>query len=359
MSSLSVFPLLHPPVSVLPILSSQSATMPPTYFPESRTMASPYPENPFVTPLTSRSSSIMKSQNQEKTTYKTKKRAKQVRRYLNHELRSSYTSLILVVCFFTSGLVDSVSFDVFSCFVGMQTGNTVFAALGLSGQPVSTHRQQYYKSLVSIGSFILGTLSFNFLHRFPQLSVQPIRRRRAVFITSFAIQTLLILIAATLVDLGIVSNRPAVSGSFSSGSAPIDTRTNYLDLLPISLLAFQAAGQVCLSRVLEVNELPTIVLSTLYHDFTADLYRVAEAWQASGGSIRGVFCEGQRRQGRRAASVVALFLGGIVGGEMFKSAAGMSGSLFFAAGIKGCVCVVWAMWKGEEVEEDLDGKFSR
>lgn len=291
-------------------------------------------------------------ESREKPTQKTKRIVKRAHRYFDQELRSPYTSLILIVCFFTSGLIDSVAFNVFSCFVGMQTGNTVFAALGLSGQPLSTHRQQYYKSLVSIASFMLGTLAFNFLHRFPRLSKQPTRRRRSVFIASFALQTLLILIAATLTNLNLVSNRPAVSGSFSSGSAAtIDTRTNYLDLLPISLLAFEAAGQVCLSRVLEVNELPTIVLSTLYHDFTADLYGIAAAWRESGGDVRGFLFQGQRRQGRRAASMIALFLGGIVGGEMFKSRAGMSGSLFFAAGIKGGVCLVWAVWRGEEVGE--------
>jgi uncharacterized membrane protein YoaK (UPF0700 family) len=320
--------------------------MPSAYSSSSRDRASPYPSNPFITPFTSRDPSFMEDQTQEKhlTT--------RTRRYFNHELHSPYTSLILIICFFTSGLVDSVAFNVFSCFVGMQTGNTVFAALGLSGQPVSTHYQQYYKSLVSIGSFMLGTLFFNFLHRFPDLSLSPTRRRRSVFIISFVVQTILILVAAALTTTDLVSTRPAISGSFSSGSgsATIPMQTNYLDLLPISLLAFEAAGQVCLSRVLEVNELPTIVLSTLYHDFTADLYGIRAGWRESGGSLRGFFLRGQRRQGRRLASIVALFLGGIVGGEMFKSQAGMSGSLFFAAGVKGGICLAWAVWKGERIE---------
>lgn len=203
---------------------------------------------------------------------------------------------------------------------------------------------------------MLGTLFFNFLHRYPRLSQIPTSRRRSVFIVSFTIQTLLIIVAAILVNLGVVSSRAAVSGSFSSGShttATVDTSTNFADLAPIALLAFEAAGQVCLSRVLEVNELPTIVLSTLYHDFTADLYGIAEAWRKS-GSIHAFFLEGQRKQGRRAASILALFLGGIVGGEMFKSRAGMSGSLFFAAGIKGAICVAWVLWKSEDPENYYD-----
>ena len=165
------------------------------------------------------------------------------------------------------------------------------------------------------------------MHRYPRLSQQPKSRHRSTFILSFFVQALLVLIAAILANRGLVSNRPAVSGSFSSGSqrsATINTSTNYADLAPIALLAFEAAGQVCLSRVLEAIELPTTVLSTLYHDFTADLYGIAEAWRTS-GSIHNFFLEGQRRQARRAASILALFIGGIVGGEMFKSKAGMSG----------------------------------
>jgi hypothetical protein len=200
---------------------------------------------------------------------------------------------------------------------------------------------------------MLGSIFFNFLHRYPKLSQPSTSRRRSVFIVSFVIQTLLIIAAAILVNLGVVSNRPAVSGSFSSGShktATLDTTTNFVDIAPIALLAFEAAGQVCLSRVLELNELPTIVLSTLYHDITADLYGIPHAWRKS-GSIQNFFLGRPRRQGRRTTSIIALFVGGIVGGEMFKSRPGMSGSLFFAAGVKGAICVAFALWKGE-AEED-------
>ena len=330
--------------------------MPSAYSHESRNNSSPYPENPFLTPQSSRHSSILLSR--EKITYTTKQKAKKVHSYFNHELRSPFTSIILIICFFTSGLIDSVAFNVFSCFVGMQTGNTVFAALGISGQPLSTHRQQYFKSLISIAAFMLGTPFFNAIHRYPKPSQHSTSRRRAVFVASFAIQTILITVAAVLANQGVVSNRPAVVGSFSSGSdsgssTDNSPHTNFLDLIPIALLAFQASGQVCLTRVLEANELPTIVLSTLYHDFTADLLGIAAAWQQS-GSIRGFFLDGQRRQGRRAASIVALFLGGIVGGEMFKGSAGMSGGLLLAAGIKGAVCVAWVVWRGDDPEDSDD-----
>lgn len=48
------------------------------------------------------------------------------RRALDHhfssEVSKSYTNWILVSLFFTSGLIDSVAFNSWSCFVSMQTG---------------------------------------------------------------------------------------------------------------------------------------------------------------------------------------------------------------------------------------------
>lgn len=45
------------------------------------------------------------------------------------------------------------------------TGNTVFAALGLSGQPRNVHPDAYMKSVTSIGAFCVGTLFFSAYHR--------------------------------------------------------------------------------------------------------------------------------------------------------------------------------------------------
>lgn len=42
--------------------------------------------------------------------------------FLNDELDGAHTSIYLLVSFFTSGLIDSVVFNAWSCFVGMQTG---------------------------------------------------------------------------------------------------------------------------------------------------------------------------------------------------------------------------------------------
>ena len=137
---------------------------------------------------------------------------------------------------------------------------------------------------------------------------------------------------------------PFIAGRFSSGTKGTEYGPpNYLDLVPVAVLAFEAAGQVCLSRVLSLIELPTIVLSTLYHDFTADLYGTREAWRKR-TSIKDFFLNQWRRQEKRLMSIIALFLGAIIGGEMYKSPAGMAGALWFAAGLKGVICVMFLVW---------------
>ena len=168
---------------------------------------------------------------------------------------------------------------------------------------------------------------------------------------SFIIQTVLIPIAALMVSIDLVSNQPFVAGEFSSGTMGQEFGPpHYLDLCPVAILAFQAAGQVCLSRVLSLIELPTIVLSTLYHDFTADLFGIHDAWR-KGLSLLDFILVQWRRQEKRLASIVALFVGGLVGGEMYKSAAGMSGALWMAAWLKGAISLTFLAWKKDDLED--------
>jgi hypothetical protein len=181
------------------------------------------------------------------------------------------------------------------------------------------------------------------------MSEQATSRRRGIFITSFSIQTVFIVVATVLVSLDRVSNQPFLPGFFSSGSDSEDNppaMTNFLDLCPVSLLSFQAAGQVTLSRLLGLVELPTIVLSALYHDFTADLLALRTSWRKSSGVSEFLVVQ-QRRQGKRLACIIALFIGGIIGGELYKSRAGMAGALWLAAGFKLGIVVAWCVWKAE------------
>jgi hypothetical protein len=162
-------------------------------------------------------------------------------------------------------------------------------------------------------------------------------------------------IAASLVSTHEVSNQPFVAGTFSSGSQKLPSSTvHFLDLCPIALISFQAAGQVALSRLLGVVELPTVVVSALYHDICADVFNIRESWRKS-ASVAEFFAVHEKRQEKRLACVVALFLGGIVGGLMYKSSAGMGGALWLGAGLKFGILVGWLFWRkkddGEEGEE--------
>jgi Protein of unknown function (DUF1275) len=238
------------------------------------------------------------------------------------------------------------------------SGNTIFAALGLSGQPLTVHPNAYLKSITSIVAFCFGTLFFSAFHRLPCWSdPNPApSRRRFILIGSFTIQTIFIIIAAILVRLGLVSSRPSVAGAFSSGNhlssqSNPEEEDNYKDLIAIALLAFQSAGPVFFSRVLGIIELPTIVLSTLYCDFVADLYRLPSSMRNK-TSWYTFFLNDERRQFRRLGSILMLFLGGMVGGVMFRSSVGMVGAFWLAAGLKGLLVLGWIFWKSEEKTQD-------
>ena len=92
------------------------------------------------------------------------------------------------------------------------------------------------------------------------------------------------------------------------------------------------------------------MLSTLYHDFTADLYGTNETWKKS-ESVKDFLLVRNKRQEKRLACILALFVGGVIGGEMYKSAAGMEGALWMAAGIKGTIAVAFLVWRGEQAEQ--------
>ena len=170
-------------------------------------------------------------------------------------------------------------------------------------------------------------------------------------IGTFGIQVIFIIVAAVLIHLGLVSSRHSVAGAFSSGNHLTDEPNpemddNYKDLIPIALLAFQSSGPVFFSRVLGVVELPTIVLSTLYCDFMADLYRLPASVRTRSTSWPRFWTSGhQRRQFRRLGSIVMLFLGGLTGGFIFRSSTGMVGAVWLAAGLKGLMVLAWMVWR--------------
>ncbi|KAJ5387474.1 hypothetical protein N7509_010015 [Penicillium cosmopolitanum] len=235
--------------------------------------------------------------------------------YFFTELNPKRADIILIICGFVGGLVDGLSFNAWGSFSSMQTGNTVFIALGVSGQP-EYPAYLWAKSLIALTVFLLGNLFFIHLSR----ALTPLRR--STLVLSFGLQTACLIIAAAVVQAGIVSPKP------EDPRAPIQ----WMQILPITLLAFQAAGQIVASRILAFDEIPTVVLTTLLCDLLVDTKLYTRPWSAN------------PKRNRRIAAFLALFIGAMTAGGLAKTTS-MSSSLWLAVGLKGSITLSWFVWK--------------
>ena len=86
------------------------------------------------------------------------------------------------------------------------------------------------------------------------------------------------------------------------------------------------------SRLLGFNEVPTTVLTSVYCDLASD---------------PKILQRDNVKRNRRAAAVLAILIGGISGGWISRSKAGMSVSLWIAAAIKLGIAISWSLWKSK------------
>lgn len=220
-----------------------------------------------------------------------------------------------------------------------QTGNTIFLALGVNSLPMGTPSLAWTKSLAAILSFLLGAGLISAFHRkFGE-------RKRWVLAASFAFQMLVTVIAAILVTHKRASESPAKPGESSAlgGGVPEDIGFPTMDLVAIGLLSFQAAGKVVASRVLGLNSLPTVVLTTLYNDLASDpaLFTAGLA--------------GNVQRNRRVGGLVSYVVGSLIGGAFARSSAGFAGALWFTAGLKVLIVGAWLLWREEGKEMEGEG----
>jgi hypothetical protein len=163
---------------------------------------------------------------------------------------------------------------------------------------------------VSIGFFAFGALCFSTFHR----TCTPLRRW--VFITTFLFQAICIIIATIFVSLDIIDK----------------TSLRWPNVLSVALLSFQAAGSAVASRQLQYNELPTVVLTSVYCDLMSDpLLFTAPITQDA-------------KRNRRAVAVVVCLCGAICGGLFANSSVGLAGALWVSAGLKIIVAITWSLW---------------
>jgi uncharacterized membrane protein YoaK (UPF0700 family) len=140
---------------------------------------------------------------------------------------------------------------------------------------------------------------------------------------SFALQATLISIAAAMVQ-----------GAVVPGLHPQATE-EFIQIVPLAMLAFQAGQQCVAARELGLNEIPTTVLTSVYcdlgndHDLFAPL---TSNW----------------KRNRRFASAVLLLLGAIIGGWLSRTGIGMAAGLWMSAGVKFCVSISWILWPADK-----------
>lgn len=240
---------------------------------------------------------------------------RQLRSHFTRPVSKSWADLLLLACYLITGLLDSSAVFIWGSFVSMQTGNTVYLGLGLV-EPGESDR--WIRSLISIGSFCLGSMCFAAFHR--NLGA----RKRWVVVTSFATQMCLIIAAAIMVMLG-------------STEGP---GTHWHVVVPLALLAFQSSGQAVASRVLQYNGLPSVVLTSTYCDLFSD------------PKLFTARLKDNPERNRRIVAPILLLAGACSGGLFAKSSVGLAGALWTAAGLKASIVCAWMVWKGDE--EDVE-----
>ena len=193
----------------------------------------------------------------------------------------------------------------------------MYLGLGLA-KPEESNR--YLKALISIGFFLLGSFSFSTFHRWGS----PLRRW--VFTSTFFFQGLCVIGTAILVTLDIIDK---------------DT-LRWPNVLSIALLSFQAAGSAVASRQLQYNELPTVVLTSVYCDLMSDPVLFTAK------------LSDDPKRNRRAVAIVVCLLGAICGGLFSKSEVGLAGALWVSVAIKLVVAATWFLWPAVPKEQNRE-----
>lgn len=206
-------------------------------------------------------------------------------------------------------------------------GNTIFLALGTANLPYGSSTL-WLKALVSIVAFWAGCFCFGQTRRIGN-------KRKGTLGLSFLAQSLLILASAALSQSGAApAFAMAMLGSERQQVLLRSYETSALSMAPLALMAFQFGGQIVTSRVLGFNEVPTNVLTSLYCDLLSDPLLFAPL----GGNVK---------RNRRLTAIVLMLAGGILGGWLQRSRAGMAAALWIAGAVKLVIAVAWVMWKGK------------
>ncbi|MFI0240411.1 YoaK family protein [Streptomyces sp. NPDC016845] len=186
---------------------------------------------------------------------------------------------LLLVLTVVTGLIDAVSYLALGrVFVANMTGNVVFLAFALAGAPGLS----VLASLASMASFLAGALAGG------RLTTRLASHRGRLLAATTAVQVLLV--AGTVIAVAV-----------AHGEVTTPVRYTLIVLLGIAM-----GMQNAVARRLGVPDLTTTVLTLTLTGLAADS-------SPAGGAAP--------RPGRRVLSVVAMFLGALVGALLLLDAA--------------------------------------
>lgn len=149
--------------------------------------------------------------------------------------------------------------------------------------------------------------------------------QRLTLASSFALQSIFIMISAAVIESGLVDGRIDQIGR------DIDWKTQ----APIAMLSFQAAGQMVGSRALAFSEIPTVVLTSVLCDFASD----PELVSPIGRNVK---------RNRRAGAFFGILIGAIGGGWITRGSGQVQLALWVAFGIKMAISIIWVFWPEKE-----------
>ena len=243
--------------------------------------------------------------------------------YFKEPVQRRFAELPILACSFLSGMVDATMFAAFKTFALMQTGNTIFLALGASS--LDTRRPYgWLHSLLSLICFAIGAIFFSQLNE----RLAPAHQRRTLAI-SFSIQAIFIFAAGASVQSGWVDGTVP----------PAHIHDNQFNqLLAIGLLSFQASGQMIATFSLRYGELSTVVVTGLL----CDLWRDPKLFAPLGKNPK---------RNRRAAGFALMLIGGIVGGWISKATGTVAVSIWIAGALKTVITAAWCAWPAEIEQE--------
>ena len=145
--------------------------------------------------------------------------------------------------------------------------------------------------------------------------------KRWVLACSFLLQAIIVFIAGGVIQGGLIAG---------------DTPSNldvaaWNDLAPVTILAFQSAGQIVASRQLKCGELPTVVVTSLLCDLWSDP-----------GLVSPVKANAKRN--RRVIAFVLTLLGAIIGGWMCRGTQSVKATLWLVGALKMVIVFAWVFW---------------